>query len=450
LALSSLWLLGLPGDWLLDDYSLPGLGLPSLARPRPLTYLTYWLQEQLNGPAPWAWRLGNIVLHGAAVQFCYRALRRLIGAERALVAAALFAVHPLQAEPVLYVFSRPVVLMGLLLWVALEQWLKGKHGWAFVFYGLALAAKEEAVAFPLLLGALHLSISHNAREWRWIGAMAAVAGVAGAGLLVASGQAGSGAGSQAGWTWVEYAGTQPWVIGLYLKQLVWPEFLGLRWKVGMLPGWGLALWLLPLGGLWFLRRWFAKAGPGFWAVAALVVLLPTSSVLPLADVAVARRCYLVVAMAGVAFSLAPRRWALAAVAAYALVSANWAASLYRDPAALWALTVERQGGAVGAVVQWTKYLSPAEALERLEQYRAPEDLQWQTERGRVLLELGRVPEALQAFGRALAIAPERASAAYNRGVALRALGQREAAEADFRRALELDPGHGPARRALGR
>jgi tetratricopeptide (TPR) repeat protein len=61
-----------------------------------------------------------------------------------------------------------------------------------------------------------------------------------------------------------------------------------------------------------------------------------------------------------------------------------------------------------------------------------------------------VPEALQAFGRALAIAPERASAAYNRGVALRALGQREAAEADFRRALELDPGHGPARRALGR
>ena len=159
---------------------------PSLLRPRFLSYLTFWLNFEWFGAAPWAFRLTNVLLHAVAVQFCYRALRRLLGDGRAFFAAAVFAVHPLQADAVLYVFSRPVVLMGLLVWVAIDRWLAGKHWWAVLFYSLALLAKEEAIALPLFLVALHFSISRNAREWRPIGVMFVLAVVALGGVVYAT------------------------------------------------------------------------------------------------------------------------------------------------------------------------------------------------------------------------------------------------------------------------
>jgi Flp pilus assembly protein TadD len=66
----------------------------------------------------------------------------------------------------------------------------------------------------------------------------------------------------------------------------------------------------------------------------------------------------------------------------------------------------------------------------------------------VLLAAGRPAEALAQFGRALALAPRDANNYNNRGVALQALGQTEAARGDFRRALELDPGLAAARENL--
>ena len=55
------------------------------------------------------------------------------------------------------------------------------------------------------------------------------------------------------------------------------------------------------------------------------------------------------------------------------------------------------------------------------------------------LESGRPREALAEFGRALALAPRDPRALNNRGTALAALGQTEAARRDFERALEADP-----------
>ena len=48
-------------------------------------------------------------------------------------------------------------------------------------------------------------------------------------------------------------------------------------------------------------------------------------------------------------------------------------------------------------------------------------------------------QALAAFGRALAISPSDAMALNNRGVALFALGESDAARRDFERALKVDP-----------
>jgi predicted O-linked N-acetylglucosamine transferase (SPINDLY family) len=77
---------------------------------------------------------------------------------------------------------------------------------------------------------------------------------------------------------------------------------------------------------------------------------------------------------------------------------------------------------------------------------APEDPAAHRRLGRVLHELGRLPQALDALDKAVALDPDDAAAQHALGVVR--LGHRDRSLAAFRRALEVDPGHQPARWAL--
>ena len=59
---------------------------------------------------PLGYHAVNLALHLAAVLLAYECLRRLLPERAALVAAAIFAVHPMQAEAVNYVWARSIVL----------------------------------------------------------------------------------------------------------------------------------------------------------------------------------------------------------------------------------------------------------------------------------------------------------------------------------------------------
>ena len=98
----------------------------SLRQTRPLTYLTFWL----NWPQqPAGYHALNLLLHLAAVLLAFECLRRLLPERAALIAAAIFAVHPLQAESVDYVWGRSIVLAALLCLASLLCWLTGGAGW---------------------------------------------------------------------------------------------------------------------------------------------------------------------------------------------------------------------------------------------------------------------------------------------------------------------------------
>jgi Flp pilus assembly protein TadD len=86
-------------------------------------------------------------------------------------------------------------------------------------------------------------------------------------------------------------------------------------------------------------------------------------------------------------------------------------------------------------------VDPARALNILEQAKqvAPDDPRIPSEEGRIYLNQGKPAQALVAFGRTLALDPRSAEALNNRGAALLALNQKEAARADFERALAIDP-----------
>ena len=81
----------------------------------------------------------------------WECLRRLLPERAALIAGVLFALHPIQSEAVDYVWARSIVLASLFCFAALWQWLEGRPWIAVAWFAVALLAKEECAAFPLLL-----------------------------------------------------------------------------------------------------------------------------------------------------------------------------------------------------------------------------------------------------------------------------------------------------------
>ena len=80
----------------------------------PLTRLSWMLDAELFGLNPGAFHATSALLHALATTLFFLALTRLTGAPaRSALAVAIFAVHPLQVEPVAWVASRKDVLAGL-------------------------------------------------------------------------------------------------------------------------------------------------------------------------------------------------------------------------------------------------------------------------------------------------------------------------------------------------
>jgi tetratricopeptide (TPR) repeat protein len=210
---------------------------------------------------------------------------------------------------------------------------------------------------------------------------------------------------------------------------------------------GLAAWaLLATATIWLLRR---DRDCATWWIAGLILLIPSSSVFPVPDLAADRRMYLPMfafaAVAGLLLTRLPARVKpLAVFAGIALVLAALSVQrtvVWMTEESLWREAVERAPGKLRPKLQLARALPAGKGLELLARARldAPYEPAIATETGKILLSEGQADGALQEFGRALALGPMDARNMNNRGVALMALGQTEAARADFERALRALP-----------
>jgi len=415
----------------------------SLSQTRPLTYLTFWLNYRLGGRHAIGYHALNLALHLAAVLLLYECLRRLAAGRAAWIAAALFAVHPVQAESVDYIWGRSIVLAAVFCFAALLAWTQERPWLAVVFFGLALLAKEECAAFPLALWLL----SKAPVRWRPLAAMAGLAGLAAARVFYALAVIpGAPAGAQAGITPWHYFLAQGVVIWRYLRLLVAPYGLTIDPDIQVPAIWlGLAAWAGIGVAAWLTRRWR-------WFLVGLVLLIPSSTIFPAADLAADRRLYLPMLGLGMAMALLLQRSRPVAGAAIVVLAAVSMArtAVWNNDAALWREAMERAPDKVRPLVQLSRDVAPNEALRLLGEARAlaPNDAAIAAETGKVLLAEGKPAQALAEFGRALALDPRQAENYNNRGVALAALGQTEAARADFARAVRMDPGLAAARENL--
>jgi protein O-mannosyl-transferase len=141
----------------------------------PLTWLTFALDWQLWGMNPYGYHLTTLLLHGLAAALLYLVARRLLAAARprwpdgaltrgAVLAALLFAVHPLRAESVAWITERRDVLAGVFFLAAtlvyLGRWTPDgaprpqerlRYLVALVLFAGALGSKVMTVTLPAVL-----------------------------------------------------------------------------------------------------------------------------------------------------------------------------------------------------------------------------------------------------------------------------------------------------------
>ena len=439
-----------------DDYAIfanPALTTPAgvldiwgLRDTRPLTYFTFWLNYLAGGRDPLGYHILNLALHLGAVLLGYECLLRLLDRRAAWLAAALFAVHPIQAEAVNYIWARSIVLATLLCFASLLAWLDDRRWEAAGWFALALLAKEECAAFPLVL----LLLPRKRSSLPPIAAMLALSLAAGARVVYATAVTpGAPAGLQAPVTPWHYFLAQGPVILRYFRLLIVPYGFTIDPDIHVPPlWWGLAAWILIAALCLAAWRWRLV-----WFVAGILLLIPSSTIFPAADLAADRRLYLpMIAFAATAVLLlerAPKAVPAALVAVLALVSLS-RTFVWMDDSALWREAVERAPEKVRPHIQLARALPAAKALEVLNRARelAPRDPAIAAEIGKTLLAEGQPDAALAEFGRALALDPRNPLYLNNRGVALEELGQTGAARADFERALQLDPNLTVARENL--
>ena len=413
---------------------------------RPLTYLTFWINHQLGGENPAGYHAVNLVLHLIAILLLWDALGRFLSPSAKLIATAIFAVHPFQAEPVSYIFARSTLLATVLCLASFGNWSRGRHWWAVACFGAALLAKEECVAFPVFLLLLALPLSRKSKELPPIAAMCALSFAAGLRVLFAvENTAGSGAGGQAAVTWQAYFSMQGEVILRYLRMLLLPWGFTVDADFPIRALWlGLLAWITVLGLAVLAWRTLDRSRAGIWFLGGLVLLLPSSSLFPANDLAADYRMYLPMLGFAACIGVLLERVRLVYLAPVFLLliflsfvrTATW-----KTEESLWTDAVEKAPAKVRPRIQLARAVEPARALEILEQAKqmAPEDPRIPSEEGRIYLTLGRPARALVEFGRTLALEPRSAEALNNRGAALLALNQKDVAIQDFKRALEIDP-----------
>lgn len=124
----------------------------------PLTFLSYQLNFLVHGLDPFGYHLTNILLHGLNAILVWRILRRWLKDEwLAFAGAALFAIHPLNTEAVVWIAARKDVLSAFFFFSSLlcyERWREqaGKnYAASLVLFTLGLLSKVLVAPLPVCL-----------------------------------------------------------------------------------------------------------------------------------------------------------------------------------------------------------------------------------------------------------------------------------------------------------
>ncbi len=443
---------------------------------RPIVDLTLALNYASAGVGDvWEYHAVNLIIHVLAGLTLYGIVRRSLLSRRlpehlqaaagevALLVAMIWVVHPLLTQGVTYLIQRAESLMGLFYLVTLYGLIRGAGSsrstrWcitAVAACALGMGCKAVMVTAPiaaLLYDRAFLSSSFVEavrRRWSFYVGLALTWGV-----LWWSGVAKSVLGSSAdatvgfgfeGISPVVYALTQPGVILHYLVLSVWPNPLCLDYNWPTVNGLGVAaapafVLTILLGALiWLRRRNPPLAFVGAWF---FLILLPTSSIIPIKDVLFEHRVYLSSAAVVVLVVLGGHYLRLQLLDRFPsrrrVAHGATALAVVLITASLGYTTLRRNKVYQSSVGMWRDV-----AAKRPRNARAYEQL------GTALVMRGQKDEAAIAYRRAVDVDPDFVSARANLANALFETGNVEEASRQYREVLLAQPHRVEARINLG-
>src|SRR5436189_2295712 len=143
-----------------DGWQRIWFSLDSPSQYFPFTYSTFRIEHALWGLNTTGYHWVNLLLHVGSALLVWAVLARL-RVPGAWLAAAIFALHPVQVESVAWITERKNVLMGFFFLLTLLAWTvfvdeRTRRPWLFyclalVCYVLALSAKATACTLPAAL-----------------------------------------------------------------------------------------------------------------------------------------------------------------------------------------------------------------------------------------------------------------------------------------------------------
>ena len=143
---------------------------------RPLVSLSYMIDYALWGLAPRGYHATNLLLHAIVATLVFLLGRRWLGCRTtALLAAALFAVHPSHVENVVWISGRTDMVCALFYLAALlavppPDARRARFVWQCIalctLYMLALLGKEMALSLPIILLAYVTLVPEYRARWR--------------------------------------------------------------------------------------------------------------------------------------------------------------------------------------------------------------------------------------------------------------------------------------------
>lgn len=457
---------------------------------RPVVEVTLAVNYRLGSLNVWGYHVVNLSIHLLASLTLWGIVRRTLARLESLsaddgrilfpawAAAAFWMLHPLQTQAVVYVIQRAECLAGLFLFVSLYSFARSSDDarerpqWmtaSVLACWLGMGTKATLVAAPILVllydrTFLARSFGEILRERRWF-YLALFSSWSATALLNLS------AGTleqihhlqRRTLNSSDYLWAQPWVILHYLRLVAWPRPLVFDyddWPVvrhfaDALPA-VLVLGALALFTVWLLRRWRPAGFLGVWF---FLTLLPTSSFLPLSDVAFEFRMYLPLAAAAVSLVLGLGRKLPRPVWALILLGLGAGTYLrnndYRTPLALWSDTVAKRPGNARAWTNLGPALQTEGRNEEAEQaYRRaielePNSAEARSNLGYLLVSRQQWGESLYLFQEAARILPTFALAHQGRGIVLETLGKDGEAAQAYQEALRLQPRLAKAHHGLG-
>ncbi len=496
---------------------------------RSVSNLSLLAEAGLAGLNPKSFHLTNIILHLLNGFLVWRILQTLLAlrgslsqADRlaAVAGTGLFVLHPVQTEAVAYISSRSEVLCAFFAYASFLLFLRSRE--VTLPRSLAVAAllalgalsKEPAVAMAGIFVLYDLLLREPPgfrtllQRWKLYAPLLAAASAVGIKLYLILSREGT-AGATGKNKPLDYLLTQFEVIWQYFRLLLWPagQNLDHAWPVARAPGdagvWlGAAALACLLAALWRFRKRYPLAL--FGMLFLLVLLAPTSSIVPIDDAMAERRLYLGspgVAMIAAEFLRRLRPSAIVSGAAAVLIvlaGLTWKrAELYTAAIPMWEDSVSsnpnnsrawfhlgfayyEQGRCADATQAYEKAASTAPAPdyqllvnwattlecsgrmdEAIARIREADKLEHRAEGlailGRIYAKQGRLGDALNVLNEALQLDPSEENALVFRGNVYLLRNQPAEALADYEQALRLQPsdsaalkGRESALRALGR